>query len=287
MRALALTAVLFAAAWGGCLNDEQKPRLVELPGVSTGGVGTLAGRVTDVSFNPLPNVTVSLRPGDRGATTGTDGGFSFPDVAAGRYRAAFERPGFLAAARVAEVRAGNETRVDVQLTEAPSREPFRDVLPFEGFTECSLGLPATPATPSLSANCLPVLPPDFVPPPTNERHTFLFEAGENLSSLVVELAWDPGPQALASEFVLLLEQAGTTGSGGLLYAEARGPSPLRVEFGPGQVAEHMLGAGAALQVRAFVSGSAAPGVALQQAFEARVSLFYFAPHAAGYSAFTE
>jgi len=59
---------------------------------------------------------------------------------------------------------------------------------------------------------------------------------------------------------------------------------VRLELAPEEVAKAALGAGGALQVRVFVDAGAAPGLAVQQDFRVAATLFYFAPHAAGFTA---
>src|SRR4051794_22998530 len=60
--------------------------------------GTFSGKVTDRAGAGIPNATVTLTSitsnASQKATTGSDGTFTVPNVAAGDYRIDIERPGF-------------------------------------------------------------------------------------------------------------------------------------------------------------------------------------------------
>lgn len=290
MRAILLAAVVLAAAFAGCTGKEKKSDdalvpLGEGPAEFQGARVTISGRVT-FDFNPVAGAKVTAEPQGGETETDPDGAFSL-SVLPGRYLLRVEAPGFDDASRVVE--AYNDTYVDiVGLRRSLSTEPYVDTIPFAGFMECSVSVPGLAgygSGESTSANCVALELPDALQPPSNDRHTFLFEASNNLSGLLVELSWDAGANPAAARFLVLLEQAGSGGEGGLVHERVAGASPLRLEMTPDEILTAGLAAGGALQVRVFVDASTAPGVALQQSFQVAASLFYFAPHDDGFTAF--
>lgn len=289
MRAVLLVVVVLTGAFAGCTGREKgsEDALVPLGGedLTFRGVRfTISGRVTS-DFQPVADAKVTAEPQGGETTTDQDGAFSL-SVLPGRYLLRVEAPGFDDLSRVVE--AYNDTHIDIAgLRRSLSKEPYVDTMPFAGFMECSVSVPGLAAYgngQSTSANCVAVEPPAAAQPPTNDRHTFLFDASNNLSSLVVEVAWDAGANAAASRFLVLLEQAGSGGEGGLVHKRVASASPLRLEMTPDEILTAGLPAGGALQVRVFVDASTAPGVALQQSFQVAASLFYFAPHDDGFTA---
>jgi len=86
---------------------------------ATGGA-TLSIQVTDMSGNPLNEVSVSTDgPVDRAGTTGQDGRVAFRSMRAGTYRLRFEHDGFITLERDVVMR-NQAADVSVALTAAPA-----------------------------------------------------------------------------------------------------------------------------------------------------------------------
>lgn len=121
-------AVLLAlpALLAGCLAGEPAA-----PDVATGQID---GAVVDHLLNPFPDQPVFLVQLDRVDRTSTLGGFTFREVPVGIYTLTTSRDGGQADAEVVEVRAGEITRIILQLM------PIEGVLPhFEAFSFRSPG----------------------------------------------------------------------------------------------------------------------------------------------------
>ncbi|MFN3597424.1 MAG: TonB-dependent receptor domain-containing protein [Rubricoccaceae bacterium] len=80
--------------------------------------GTLAGRVTDATGQPLPGVNVRLEGTALGAASGVDGRFALAAVPAGRYTLVATSVGFAPERRVLELRGGEAVAVALVLREA-------------------------------------------------------------------------------------------------------------------------------------------------------------------------
>jgi TonB-dependent receptor len=110
---------------------------------ATVSVGSLRGLVLDGDFHvPLPNVEVSIVENGRKTTTGSQGNWSMPDLAPGRYTVVFSKEGYVRVVRAdVLVQAGRLTDVDVRLGgEFTDLEEFvvQDLLGMGGGTEAAL-----------------------------------------------------------------------------------------------------------------------------------------------------
>ena len=97
---LALLALMFA----GCTEDEYTL------------FGKVIGTVTDATTGePISNVTLTLSPSGKSATTGSDGMFEFNDLEAVQYKMQARHANYKTDTKTVNVLAGEIARGDMQL----------------------------------------------------------------------------------------------------------------------------------------------------------------------------
>lgn len=97
---LALLALMFA----GCTEDEYTL------------TGNVIGMVTDATTGePISNVTMTLSPSGKSATTGSDGIFEFNDLEAVQYKMQARHASYKTDTKTVTVLAGEIVRGDMQL----------------------------------------------------------------------------------------------------------------------------------------------------------------------------
>jgi hypothetical protein len=97
---LALLALMFA----GCTEDEYTL------------TGNVIGMVTDATTGePISNVTMTLSPSGKSATTGSDGIFEFNDLEAVQYKMQARHANYKTDTKTVTVLAGEIVRGDMQL----------------------------------------------------------------------------------------------------------------------------------------------------------------------------
>jgi prepilin-type N-terminal cleavage/methylation domain-containing protein len=99
--ALASKLVTVTATWPG-MGTVKAPRADTMIAVDIGtdnlnqsGLGTLALAVTDAGGSPLPDVAVTLTPGNLSQTTGDDGCLVYPSLTVGTYSATVNTAGYV------------------------------------------------------------------------------------------------------------------------------------------------------------------------------------------------
>lgn len=104
MKKILLFAFL-ALLFTGCTEDEYTL------------TGSIIGIVTDFTTGePIGNVTMTLSPSGRSATTGSDGSFEFKDLAAAQYKIQARHANYKTDSKTVNVLAGETVRGDMQLT---------------------------------------------------------------------------------------------------------------------------------------------------------------------------
>lgn len=104
MKKLFLFA-LFALMFAGCTEDEYTL------------FGKVIGTVTDATTGePISNVTMTLSPSGKSATTGSDGIFEFNDLEAVQYKMQARHANYMTDTKTVTVLAGETVRGDMQLT---------------------------------------------------------------------------------------------------------------------------------------------------------------------------
>lgn len=103
MKKLFLFA-LFALMFAGCTEDEYTL------------FGKVIGTVTDATTGePISNVTMTLSPSGKSATTGSDGIFEFNDLEAVQYKMQARHANYKTDTKTVTVLAGEIVRGDMQL----------------------------------------------------------------------------------------------------------------------------------------------------------------------------
>jgi hypothetical protein len=104
MKKIILIAVL-AVLLAGCTEDEYTL------------FGTISGTVTDVNTGePIGNVSLTLSPTGKSATTGSDGNYEFNDLTATQYKIQARHANYRTDTKTVNVLAGEIVRGDMQLT---------------------------------------------------------------------------------------------------------------------------------------------------------------------------
>jgi len=104
MKKLFLFA-LFALMFAGCTEDEYTL------------FGKVIGTMTDATTGePISNVTMTLSPSGKSATTGSDGIFEFNDLEAVQYKMQARHANYKTDTKTVTVLAGEIVRGDMQLT---------------------------------------------------------------------------------------------------------------------------------------------------------------------------
>lgn len=105
-----LMMLLCATLWWSCAEDAP-----ENP------VGKIVGSVSDYSVgDPISVVNVVLTPGNKSTVTGTDGTFSFENIAAGEYTITISKEGYKSTQKSVEVETGKSTECHLLLERIPA-----------------------------------------------------------------------------------------------------------------------------------------------------------------------
>ena len=104
-RLLLFWAVVFAAMFSACTEDESSP------------VGDVYGIVSDLkSGAPVRNAEVIISPGNASTVSGSDGHFEFKSLTPGQYKISVEANGYSSNSRQVTVVAGQRISCDIHLT---------------------------------------------------------------------------------------------------------------------------------------------------------------------------
>ena len=104
-RLLLFWAVVFAAMFSACTEDESSP------------VGDVYGIVSDLkSGAPVRNAEVVISPSNASTVSGSDGHFEFKSLTPGQYKISVEADGYSSNSRQVTVVAGQRISCDIHLT---------------------------------------------------------------------------------------------------------------------------------------------------------------------------
>lgn len=239
---------------GGCLGGAGDPA----PTPTGPRIGAAEGQVVDDEGRPVAGAQVRAMLRETSTLADAQGNYRLENLTAGALRLVASAQGHASQTRDLELGEGVVARVDFAVRRLPSVTPRSDTETFTGRIECGL-VQGTSCETATGANA----------------NTIRFDVDPALAGIVVEVAWTPTAPGTASALRAEL-RAATADACGLPYAEASGPSILRVEAREGFP---LHGGPQCLRV-----GLASDAVAVSQDFEAHVSLFYHAPPPAGFSA---
>ncbi|MBW3583581.1 MAG: carboxypeptidase-like regulatory domain-containing protein [Euryarchaeota archaeon] len=146
-----LSLILVALALSGCTDgDRPTPPAVppecsetercRIEGPNEPGKGRIVGAVKDLDFQPVEGANVTLKELAIVTRTDAEGLFAFNRLEPGLYTVLVAAPGHAADGRQVEVKADEETRVDVLLEALPeTTAPYRtDIHQLTGFIGCTL-----------------------------------------------------------------------------------------------------------------------------------------------------
>jgi len=103
MKKLIIVAAL-ALLFAGCTGEEENQ------------LGTIVGTVSDINTGELiGNVTLTLSPTGKSATTGSDGSFEFIDLQVQQYKIQARHNKYKTDTKTVNVLAGEIVRGDIQL----------------------------------------------------------------------------------------------------------------------------------------------------------------------------
>ncbi len=106
IKFLTLILLLTVIPLASCTEDPEE------------SMGSIIGNVTESpkGTEPLSGVTVSITSTGQSTTTGSNGAFSFQNMAPGTYSLQFSKSGYVSNSRSVTVVAGGEAKCDIQLT---------------------------------------------------------------------------------------------------------------------------------------------------------------------------
>lgn len=140
---LAITALPIVLVLSACVGGAGEP--AQAPGQTLAAgpaefdetTGAVEGIVTDTSLTPLAGVQIGLLPGTNStAQSDAQGVFTISHVAPGDYQFVAQALGFQPFSRAIQVKAGEKTTVEAQLSELPVVEPYHTVKIQRGLFGC-------------------------------------------------------------------------------------------------------------------------------------------------------
>lgn len=217
--AFLVVALLAGLALAGCTGGTQGSLDID-EGEETGGA-VLRGKVLSEELAPVSDALIAVEDVAQ-TTTEDDGTFELTGLEAGSYRVVVQAIGFIGQAKTVTVAEGTPTEVQFTLETAPIKEPYRELLIFEGYEVCSLTL-----------GVFVFAPPTI--PCTEERITeFVTTMEDSWRYLVAEMDWETSD----SMWFIMTPEDGACNTGADNWCwNALGTAPLRIEGGPDDV-EH-------------------------------------------------
>lgn len=209
-----VVALLAGLVMAGCTDGTPAGVGPEGPDDPSGGGGAvLRGTVLSEELAPVGGALVAVDEVAQ-ATTAEDGTFEVTGLAPGSYRVVVQAIGFIGQAKTVDVQEGEPTEIQFTLSAAPIKEPYRELLIFEGYEVCSLVLGVFV----------------FSPPCTEDPQTsFVVNMSESWRYLVVEMDWETSD----SMWLILTPEDGACNTGADNWCwNQLGTAPLRIEGGP-------------------------------------------------------
>lgn len=221
-------------------------------------MGAVEGQVVDDEGRPVAGAQVRALLRQTSTLADGSGNYRLENLTVGPLRLVASAQGHASQTRDLALGEGVVARVDFAIRLLPSVTPRSETETFTGRIECGL-VQGTSCETATGANA----------------NTIRFDVGPALAGIVVEVVWTATAPGTASSLRAEL-RAATADACGLPYAAASGGSTLRLEA---QQGFPLHGGSQCLRV-----GLASDAVAVNQDFEAHVTLFYHAPPPAGFSA---
>lgn len=280
-----LCLVLLAVALSGCAKGSANP--AEAPGSSNvieatdgqAGGGTIEGVVTDDTLLPLAGAMVAIVGLEGVAVTGEDGAFAFRGLAPGGYVVQVNRLGYDSVSKRIDVAAEETIPVQVILAPIVLKAIYVDVVQLNMFMGCGGGLLLT----SFTGGCA------WTSTDVAEDHNVT----RDVVSVVGELIWQQTAVLSSTRMTLTVGHNESRDAAGFTgfdhdYAEATGPSPVRVQkdakFKGITDAESDEGLFMRFRVWTPSSADSLPLLVLEQPLTVWSSMFYGEPATEEYSA---
>ncbi len=238
------------------------------------GKGLLRGVVINSAIVPVAGALVSLANSEAKQTTDANGAFVFADLEPGLYFVQVSKPGWSSAQASADVVADEDepTPLKVIIDRLPGTEPRAETVRYEGFISCSFGTPANYGSCAVGQEESPEVYADFQGVP---------------SAVQTELIWDSTQPS--GDWLYVVQGVCKCDGGVPDVGQGRfdevpdAQSPYVARANQTFLREWKAGA-ESQQVVVSVSASGpepdttnGSGIALNQAFEVYITIFYNLP----------
>ena len=280
---LVLLGVALSGCSGGGDGDAEN---LDVSGPNEGAFGegeaSLLVVVLDDALLPIQGATVGLLEIEGPTlTTNEQGQARFTGLEPARVQVVAQKLGFESGARYADLAAGEETVLQIELAPLAVNQPRHEIFPYVGFLGCGGGLLVVTFTSPCSSD--------------NHRVTWDTNVTTDVVTVIGEMTWQPTSGLAAKEFLLVAGFDESCPNNICSFAEAygdmTGPSPLYLRSdGPFDGISDAEDQEETYQVRHRVwvpfQSEEAPHVILviEQPMELTVSVFYGEEAPEGFSA---
>lgn len=257
-RALGALAVVIVMFLAGCSSKDKNlaalapGTLAPAPEVDASS-GAIHGVVTDESSLVLSGVKVGLVELKTEVVSDENGQFTFSKLQPGFLRVSAHKLGYKDWLRNVEIRAGEISNVNIQLTEIPIEDsrPRSEMQIFNGRIVCGTGNPVF-----VEVICGDPLDP--VAPNTNQKFLFKFNISKEETGQLWEQSWKP-TQLLSRDLLFIVEKDCGDNScpTGERFAQTSGCCYLRIALNDTQLDIPAVKAGskgATIRSRTFPAG---------------------------------
>lgn len=248
---------LFAGCSGKATSAGSETGFLETQ-PTLAGKGAISGVVVDDAIRPIAGANVTLGANLKTVRSDASGRFAFDDVDPGFTVLRANAAGFFAVQATADVKAGETSKVRVQLLADRSPQPYHITTKFHGFVQLWAGIAQFFVEDAYSV---------FVDPKGTPfcDCNYYFTADQNLTGMVFEAVWTdsiahPGGQG-DNEFYALVGQADSN-----MFESNYCASPCRYDVA---LTDYKQGA----QTKALLQGPD-EYVTFQQEYDMFITLFY-------------
>lgn len=274
MRTLAVLAVV-AVTLAGCSAGKDGGALPA--GGDVKGLPMLHGYVVDIAIRPLEGVKITVLDTNASVTTNDGGYFGLDDLPTEQFLILVaEKQGFISASKQITLVPDTPVRLNFTLEQKPVIAASKQILEFEGFVGCQVGLVGPTGNSTTDCNM-----------GLEQRNVWDFAVEEDLAGAVIEVFWDARTQA--GESMGLVLETLELGQNNIILGDVMGPSPLQVVV-PQSIAEKYYPQGGIMRLTITARSDATQNeagigstVVIQQSYNAYASLFYIDPPPGGYT----
>ncbi|HUR26108.1 MAG TPA: carboxypeptidase-like regulatory domain-containing protein [Candidatus Thermoplasmatota archaeon] len=296
LRPLAASLLLGLLALAGCAGGDEAATQGHPADPTAAGSGRLCVVAVDEAIRPVAGANVTVRLADGSAASGVSGedGKACLDLPPGTYivSVAHIHQTYRPAQTTADVVAGREATVKVQLDRLFVQEPYHETVKFEGFIQCGYSVSSV-----ISSICFQDYT-HFVGPTTCPECEHVFDnrgttlaVGGGWQTQVYEMTWDPSAQGTSPEMSLTVSFYPRVASH--WYCQGGGPVPVLVRLESGVTCEESQGdpqpfPPEGLNNTYFFAASKAPAgqpasATFNQRFTSFINIFYYGKPPEGWS----